>query len=158
MLEIDESPCLQREDSRRSNVTDRQPSATTGPESSNIQVNLESQEAALASGTSLAAAAAALVDSSGSPQPPHAAFDSSTSHQQNPSLPADTSATTTADAAVAGQPLSICPEDVNQVNHLRGQFRFVDDAQRLFRPLLEAIGVNVKVIPRLWAGWVARHT
>ena len=40
---------------------------------------------------------------------------------------------------------SITPENVNQINHLNGQFRFVDDAQRLFRPLLEAIGVNVKV-------------
>lgn len=40
---------------------------------------------------------------------------------------------------------SITPENVNQINHLRGQFRFVDDAQRLFRPLLESIGVNIKV-------------
>uniref|UniRef100_A0A5K3F7E2 FSA_C domain-containing protein n=2 Tax=Mesocestoides corti TaxID=53468 RepID=A0A5K3F7E2_MESCO len=42
----------------------------------------------------------------------------------------------------------ITPEDVNQVNHLKGQFRFVDDAQRLFRPLLEAIGVNIKGVRR----------
>lgn len=40
---------------------------------------------------------------------------------------------------------SITSENMNQINHLRGQFRFVDDAQRLFRPLLEAIGVNIRV-------------
>lgn len=40
---------------------------------------------------------------------------------------------------------SLTPENMNQINHLKGQFRFVDDAQRLFRPLLEAIGVNIKV-------------
>nr|CDS20359.1 Fragile site associated protein C terminal [Echinococcus granulosus] len=43
---------------------------------------------------------------------------------------------------------SITSENVNQINHLRGQFRFVDDAQRLFRPLLEAIGVNIKGVRR----------
>ncbi|KAL5108967.1 hypothetical protein TcWFU_005461 [Taenia crassiceps] len=43
---------------------------------------------------------------------------------------------------------SITPENMNQINHLRGQFRFVDDAQRLFRPLLEAIGVNIKGVRR----------
>ncbi len=48
-------------------------------------------------------------------------------------------------SAVQMRAPSISPEDVNHVNHLRGQFRFVDDAQRLFRPLLEAIGVNIKV-------------
>ncbi|KAL5972245.1 hypothetical protein TSMEX_000016 [Taenia solium] len=43
---------------------------------------------------------------------------------------------------------SITSENMNQINHLRGQFRFVDDAQRLFRPLLEAIGVNIKGVRR----------
>nr|CDS30018.1 Fragile site associated protein C terminal [Hymenolepis microstoma] len=43
---------------------------------------------------------------------------------------------------------SITPENMNQINHLKGQFRFVDDAQRLFRPLLEAIGVNIKGVRR----------
>lgn len=52
-------------------------------------------------------------------------------------------------------PPSITPENVNQINHLNGQFRFVDDAQRLFRPLLEAIGVNVKV--RLLTTYFGSH-
>ncbi|KAM7535381.1 hypothetical protein Aperf_G00000099591 [Anoplocephala perfoliata] len=52
------------------------------------------------------------------------------------------------DAQQRPRSASITPENVNQINHLKGQFRFVDDAQRLFRPLLESIGVNIKGVRR----------
>lgn len=76
--------------------------------------------------------------------PPAASAEPKREFRPKPSAVAENTADSQQQRQRSRSP-SLTPENMNQINHLKGQFRFVDDAQRLFRPLLEAIGVNIKV-------------
>ncbi|VDL51057.1 unnamed protein product [Hymenolepis diminuta] len=79
--------------------------------------------------------------------PPAASSEPKREFRPKPSAVAENTADSQQQRQRSRSP-SLTPENMNQINHLKGQFRFVDDAQRLFRPLLEAIGVNIKGVRR----------